>query len=156
MTAFPYSENAQLQGYAGVVEFALFNVAVAEKNASRGLSLPESQGQSQHHSGSFDLLGDSQGGDEYEGDSDDESSLWNERMLSHKRAAVNHLELALKLDSRNDSFLAYLVRLKCGRIGWTGWDKAKASDKRKAAIQDMKVYLKLFYNNNTNSMLALQ
>jgi hypothetical protein len=76
--------------------------------------------------------------------------------MSHKRSAIKHLELALKLDSRNDGFLAYLVRLKCGRIEMTGWDKRRATNKRKTIIQEMKAYLKQFYNDNTGSMLALK
>lgn len=105
------------------------------------------------------MLGDSQtGGNESEHgeDSDEESTLWDARIMNHKRSAIKHLELALKLDSRNDGFLAYLVRLKCGRVEMTGWDKRKASAKRRAAIQEMKAYLKQFYNDNAGSMLALK
>ncbi|KAF9085194.1 hypothetical protein BGX23_009886 [Mortierella sp. AD031] len=166
INAYPYRENAQLQGYAGVVEFALFNMAVKEKNESQALSILESHDPLDQNTGSFN--GDSQGGnDGFDDDNDSDGeggdggtgkapSLWDARVLRHKRAAVNHLELALKLDNRNDSFLTYLVRLKCGRIEMTGWDKTKASDKRKAAIREMKEYLKLFYNDNNNSMLALR
>ncbi|KAG0298932.1 hypothetical protein BGZ96_004239 [Linnemannia gamsii] len=153
---FPYSDNAQLQGYYGAIEFALFNEAVEEKRADRGSS---GQHAGRHQSGSFNLLGDSQtGGDESEHgeDNDEESTLWDARIMNHKRSAIKHLELALKLDSRNDGFLAYLVRLKCGRVEMTGWDKRRASTKRRAAIQEMKAYLKQFYNDNTGSMLALK
>ncbi|KAK3835667.1 MAG: hypothetical protein J3R72DRAFT_211099 [Linnemannia gamsii] len=159
ITAFPYSDNSQIQGYYGVIEFALYNMAIEERRTNRGSSFQRSQDQSQCHGGSFNLLGDSQG--EYDGsDSDDddsnrESSLWDARIMDHKLSAIKQLERALELDSRNDGFLAYLVRLKCGRVDMTGWDKKKASPKRKAAIQDMKAYLKRFYDNS-NSMLALQ
>lgn len=132
-------------------------MAVEEKRASRRLSFQTSQRASYHHSGPFNLLGDSQdGGDEYDDDSDNESTLWDARIMSHKRSAIKHLELALKLDSRNDGFLAYLVRLKCGRVGMTGWDKRRASNKRKTVVREMRAYLKQFYNDNTSSMLALQ
>ncbi|KAF9136144.1 hypothetical protein BGX30_011349 [Mortierella sp. GBA39] len=157
INAFAYKDNAQLQGYFGVIEFALFNMAVEEKRASRGSSSRTSQHAGYHHSGSFNLLGDSQeGSDEYDDDSDNESTLWDARIMSHKRGAIKHLELALKLDSRNDGFLAYLVRLKCGRVEMTGWDKRRSSNKRKTAIREMRAYLKQFYNDNTSSMLALQ
>ncbi|KAG0272691.1 hypothetical protein BGZ95_011526, partial [Linnemannia exigua] len=159
ITAFPYSDNSQIQGYYGVIEFALYNMAIEEKRTNRGSSFQRSQDESQYHGGSFNLLGDSQG--EYDGsDSDDDdnnlkSSLWDARIMDHKLSAIRQLERALELDSRNDGFLAYLVRLKCGKVDMTGWDKKKASPKRKGAIQEMKLYLKKFYDNS-NSMLALQ
>ncbi|KAF9156786.1 hypothetical protein BG015_001118 [Linnemannia schmuckeri] len=157
INAFAYKDNAQLQGYFGVIEFALFNMAVEEKRASGGSSFQTNQHASHHHSGSFNLLGDSHAGnDEYDDDSDNESTLWDARIMSHKRSAIKHLELALKLDSRNDGFLAYLVRLKCGRVEMTGWDKHRATNKRRTAIREMRAYLKQYYNDNTSSMLALQ
>ncbi|KAK5820873.1 hypothetical protein F5H01DRAFT_171070 [Linnemannia elongata] len=157
INAFAYKDNAQLQGYFGVIEFALFNMAVEEKRASRGSSFRTSQHANYHHSGSFNLLGElEEGGDEYDDDSDSESTLWDARIMSHKRGAIKHLELALKLDSRNDGFLAYLVRLKCGRVEMTGWDKRRASNKRKTAIREMRAYLRQFCKDNDSSMLALQ
>ncbi|KAF9910514.1 hypothetical protein EC991_006331 [Linnemannia zychae] len=159
ITVFPYSDNAQIQGYYGVIEFAMYNMAMEEKRKNPGSSFQMSQDHSHSYGGSFNLLGDAQSGDDgsdFDDDGDSGTSLWDARIMSHKFSAIKHLERALELDNQNDGFLAYLVRLKCGRVSMAGWDKKRATLKRKAAIQEMKLYLKSFYNDNNSSMLALQ
>ncbi|KAF9995262.1 hypothetical protein BGZ79_011053 [Entomortierella chlamydospora] len=97
--------------------------------------------------------------DDWMEDEEDESNdarQWNSRISRHGNAAANLLEQALEKDPKNDMFLTYLVRLRCGKVGMAGLGSKSISRKRKLAIHDMKGYLKRFYTNNNDSILSLQ
>ncbi|KAK3821259.1 MAG: hypothetical protein J3Q66DRAFT_332926 [Benniella sp.] len=144
----PYIKNSVLQGYAGVIEFALWIKLIREE---------QRLGSNQQDDGSNheDQLDDDKSNDDDWLEEGDERRL-DSKISRHKRAAEKFLERALELDNQNDMFLTYLVRSKCGRIEFSGLGSKTISRARKAAIYEMKNYLKRFYNSNNSSLLALR
>ncbi|KAI8598949.1 hypothetical protein EDD21DRAFT_381088 [Dissophora ornata] len=147
ITMYPYSDNSLIQGYAGVIEFALWVKHIREKRKRK-------------HPGIGDNSGNGEDGNDDWMEEEEEEGLdaeqWNARILRHERAASRLIERSFELDSKNDMFLAYLVRLRCGNIDFAGLGSRKISRNRKVAIHEMKSYLKRFYNKNNDSLLALQ
>ncbi|KAF9171358.1 hypothetical protein BGX20_007731 [Mortierella sp. AD010] len=151
---YPYNENPLLLGYAGVVEFALW---------SKNIQMKYSNGLENNQDIDIDRgcgVNDKAGThDDWMEDEEDESNdarQWNSRISRHGNAAANLLEQALEKDPKNDMFLTYLARLRCGKVGMAGLGSKSISRKRKLAIHDMKGYLKRFYTNNNDSILSLQ
>ncbi|KAG0323725.1 hypothetical protein BGZ99_002564 [Dissophora globulifera] len=148
----PYRDNALLQGYAGVIEFALWLKAVRRKLW---------QQQNKKDAGAACDEDSSDNGLEYDYWLDDniedanEATPWDARISRHAREALMQLERSLELDCRNDMFMVYIVQLKCGRIDMTGLGSKKISWSRKAAIHETKNYLKRYCNKNNDSILAL-
>ncbi|KAF8934327.1 hypothetical protein BGZ58_005789 [Dissophora ornata] len=140
-------DNSLIQGYAGVIEFALWVKHIREKRKRK-------------HPGIGDNSGNGEDGNDDWMEEEEEEGLdaeqWNARILRHERAASRLIERSFELDSKNDMFLAYLVRLRCGNIDFAGLGSRKISRNRKVAIHEMKSYLKRFYNKNNDSLLALQ
>lgn len=155
---YPYTTNATLQGYAGVAQFATWINKIRGKQQR-----PNQQDNDLELSDDIDLdstedIGD--GGDGGGGDDDwleesDERRL-DPRISRHRHAAEKHFERALKLGSKSDMFLTYLVRLRCGKVEFSGLGSKTISKARKSAIHEMKTYLKRFYNKNNDSLLALR
>ncbi|KAF9926564.1 hypothetical protein FBU30_003851 [Linnemannia zychae] len=153
ITEFPYRDNPQIQGYFGVIEFALYNMEMEQIKTDRRQSQQAPCGlldELQDQDDRFDDIID------YANEDDLKFQQWHRQVQNRKLSAIKYLERALQLDNRNDGFLTYLVRLKCGRIEMSGWNSDSASESRKAAAREMKTYLKQFYNDNNCSMLALQ
>ncbi|KAF9180695.1 hypothetical protein BGZ51_006044 [Haplosporangium sp. Z 767] len=165
----PYDRNPLLQGYAGVVQYALWKMAVQEKRRSKPLSQLSddwgiSKGFSQRyksHSITVDAIDQEDGEDDWldEDDEDDaapELIQLNARISRHRSLATELLKRSLEMDCKNDMFLIYLFRLTCGKVDWAGLGKKTISRSRKMALLEMKGFLKQFYNKNNDSLLSLR
>ncbi|KAF9997235.1 hypothetical protein BGZ65_007181, partial [Modicella reniformis] len=171
----PYDSNPLIVGYGGVIEFSIWIKKLREKRQQQ--KYDDSNGDmsdvDQNSTTRIDGGGGG-GGDDGEGDGhddnhkddmddDDDGDDWLEederlqmQISRHHLLAGKRLERSLKMDNKNDMFLTYLVRLKCGKVNYSGLVISKPMSKaRKAAIYNMKNYLKKFYNNNNDSLLAL-
>ncbi|KAG0222322.1 hypothetical protein BGX31_009200 [Mortierella sp. GBA43] len=158
----PFTNNALLQGYAGVIEYALWIRKIREK---RGRQSDGQSDKSNQERCSADINQDPTGiiGDGRSDDDDDDDDWLEEgderrhdsKINRYKNAAEKFLERALELDKQNDMFLTYLVRSKCGRVDFSGLGSRTISRARKIAIFEMQNYLKRFWNCNNNSLLAL-
>ncbi|KAG0262114.1 hypothetical protein BG011_000311 [Mortierella polycephala] len=165
----PYDRNPLLQGYAGVVQYALWNMAVQEKRRSKPLSQQSddwetSKGLSQGYKDHSIIVSATDQGDEEDDwlDGEDEDDAppeliqLNARISRHRSLATELLKRSLEMDRKNDMFLIYLFRLTCGKIDWAGLGKKAISRTRKAAMLEMKGFLKQFYNKNNDSLLSLR
>ncbi|KAF9355133.1 hypothetical protein BGX26_006956 [Mortierella sp. AD094] len=151
---YPYNENPLLLGYAGVVEFALWIKTIRAKYSNE-----LKNNQAIDIDQDFDIDDKAVTHDDWLEDEENESNdarQWTSRISRHGNAAANLLEQALEKNSKNDMFLTYLVRLRCGNVGMGGLGSKSISRKRKLAIHEMKGYLKRFYTNNNDSILSLQ
>lgn len=153
VNTWPYNENSLIQGYAGVVEYALWKKAVREKQR-RGLDQDDQDVDMQDESHGDDL-------DEWsDGESDpmDQDAVILAGSISrYANSAQGLLEQALKQNSENDMFLTYLVRIRCGKIGPKGLGSTgKMSRTRRLAIHETRLFLKKFLDRNKDSLLCLQ
>ncbi|KAF9114247.1 hypothetical protein BGX27_011373 [Mortierella sp. AM989] len=155
LNMYPYNENPVLLGYAGIIEFTLWSRAIREQHAKE----KEHGNQGTDSDREFD--NDDQSGSyddwlEDEGNDNNDSRQWTSRVSRLGNAAANLLEQALQKNPKNDMFLIYLVRVRCGNIGKEGLGSKSISRKRKLAIHEMKAFLKRFYSSNNDSILSLQ
>ncbi|KAG0367286.1 hypothetical protein BC939DRAFT_456399 [Gamsiella multidivaricata] len=161
---YPYDENPLVQGYAGVIEFALWTKAIRamttrtgnKQNAEASIrSLPQlGQGHLESDDGS-----DVDSYDFWLSADNDESQDCMARKADISRYEHNAdrlLERALQLNGRNDMFLVYLVILRCGKVDFSGMDSKAMPQARKDAISEMRSFLRRFYGNNKYSLLSLQ
>ncbi|KAI1315129.1 hypothetical protein EDD11_001276 [Mortierella claussenii] len=149
----PFNENPLLVGYAGLTEFALWSRATRESRL---------EARQEGHLDPDELVNtmeQEQESDDWFDEEDSERSnanQWRSSISKYGRSAANLLEQALRISPKNDTFLVYLVRLKCGKIDLAGLGSKKISRRRKKAIHEMRIYLKRHYSNNNDSVLSLQ
>ncbi|KAF9306112.1 hypothetical protein BGZ74_007580 [Mortierella antarctica] len=163
--ATPYSADSKYQGTLGLVEFALWQ---------KGLDTVRSTIQDKRGGGGGgdrrSTTGDSMDVDDdssqttlvqQDGDYDDDHEHDQEitglksKAQRFKLAAILHLEKALRLDGKNDLFLAHLITLRCGAVDIKGVH-GKISAARMKELQEMRGYLKEFLVLNQDNLLALQ
>ncbi|KAI9242316.1 MAG: hypothetical protein BYD32DRAFT_403877 [Podila humilis] len=157
----PYSDDSKYQGILGLVEFALWQKGLDTIRSTvqdkRGIDGRSPRG------GSMDVDDDSSQTTlvQQDGDIDDDHEKDQEiiglkfKAQRYKSAAVLHLEKALRLDGKNDLFLAHLITLQCGAVDIKGvHDKISAA--RMEDLREMREYLKLFLILNQDNLLALQ
>ncbi|KAF9581518.1 hypothetical protein BGW38_001435 [Lunasporangiospora selenospora] len=151
---YPYNENPLIIGYAGLIEFAVWRRTQRTPH-SRTDDAGHHSGNGQDHT--VDFLSEG-AGDEIENDDEGLSgSQWASVQSRFASLATQLLEQALHLEGSNDMFLLYLVQLKCGLLTLDGSQPVRkvVSVSKKGVIHEMKIYLRRFYNKNSDSLLAL-
>ncbi|KAG0085383.1 hypothetical protein BGZ92_009038 [Podila epicladia] len=160
----PYSADSKYQGILGLVEFALWRKCLDTVRSTihdkRGVGGRDRRSMT---ADSMDVDDDSsqttlvqQGGD-YDDDHehDQEITGLKSKAQRFKLAAILHLEKALRLDGKNDLFLAHLITLRCGAVDVKGVH-GKISAARMKELQEMRIYLKEFLVLNQDNLLPLQ
>ncbi|KAF9407540.1 hypothetical protein BGZ94_002650 [Podila epigama] len=162
-TVFPYYDDSKVQGYAGVIEFALWQKYIQMTTETIQDKRKIFQF-SDDLDVNMDMVIDTDMDDD---DSDLDFNNSGESMTDlaiqglrtkcrqHKVAAILHLERALSLDRNNDMFLAYLVTLKCGRVDIYGVHGALTAS-RMQSLKEMRSYLLSLYSGSNATLQSLR
>ncbi|GJJ75125.1 hypothetical protein EMPS_07483 [Entomortierella parvispora] len=159
---WPYNENAVIQGYAGMVEYALWKKALRQKQMTdRDQDRQDGQDvdmRDENHRLNSVRSDDLDEWSDGESDPVDQDAVILTGSISrYANTAQALLERALKQNPENDMFLTYLVRIRCGKIGPEGLGSAsRMSRTRRLAIHETRLFLKKFLDRNKESLLCLQ